>query len=259
VTGAAGQIGYSLVFRIASGADVLLGAEVSSVLRWLRGLVECAEAQHQDWRTVVDGLRPHTQDIWRNWSETAKRRFLRHARAWWDIHRHRSAPEIDRRIKDAVVSGHLRIVAGRVRAIEPNARGATVTYRRRGATACETIHVAKIAQCIGLSVAPRESANPLLQNLLAQGLTRPDPIGVGLDVTDDCAMIDRFGQPSQRLFAVGPLTRGKFWEIVAIPDIRLQCAQLADRIVNWAPASPEEVRAPFGDQGGRSLGVGPTS
>ena len=80
-------------------ADVLLGAEVSSVLRWLRGLVECAEAQHQDWRTVVDGLRPHTQDIWRNWSETAKRRFLRHARAWWDIHRHRSAPEIDRRSK----------------------------------------------------------------------------------------------------------------------------------------------------------------
>lgn len=33
-------------------------------------------------------------------------------------------------------------------------------------------------------------------------------------------MIDADGTPSDKLFAVGPLTRGTFFEIDAIPDIR---------------------------------------
>ena len=33
------------------------------------------------------------------------------------------------------------------------------------------------------------------------------------------------------LYAIGPLTRGRFWEIDAIPEIRAQCAQLADHLV----------------------------
>jgi uncharacterized NAD(P)/FAD-binding protein YdhS len=37
--------------------------------------------------------------------------------------------------------------------------------------------------------------------------------------------------PSSRLFAVGPLTRGQFFEIEAIPDIRRQCADLATRLL----------------------------
>jgi uncharacterized NAD(P)/FAD-binding protein YdhS len=213
-------------------ADVPLGSEVSYVLKWLRELAECAHLQHWDWRAVVDGLRPYIQDIWQSWPTPAKRRFLRHARSWWDVHRHRTAPEADRRVKDAIASGQLKVVAGKVRAIETGAGGATVSYNRRGSTVAEAVRVDKIAQCIGVSVNPRDSKNSALQSLLAQGLARPDPIGIGIDVAADCAVIDCSGRPSQRLLAVGPLTRGRFWEIVAIPDIRLQCAALANRIAS---------------------------
>jgi uncharacterized NAD(P)/FAD-binding protein YdhS len=211
-------------------AEVPFGTEVSYVLKWLRRRAESARAQNWDWRAVVDGLRPFTQDIWQSWSAPTKRRFLRHARSWWDVHRHRSAPEVDRHIKDAIASGQLKVVAGKVKTIETDTCGATVTYRRRGSTEAEVVRVAKIAQCIGVSVNPHDSRNPLLQSMLAQGLAQPDPIGIGIDVTADCAVIDRFGRPSKRLVAVGPLTRGRFWEIVAIPDIRAQCAQLAEQI-----------------------------
>jgi uncharacterized NAD(P)/FAD-binding protein YdhS len=107
-----------------------------------------------------------------------------------------------------------------------------VSYRRRGGGATESLRVAKIVACVGIAVAPQDSANPVLQNLLEQGLIRPDPIGVGIDVAPDCAVIDRSGKPSTKLFAIGPLTRGRFWEIVAIPDIRVQCAQLAQHIAS---------------------------
>jgi len=58
-----------------------------------------------------------------------------------------------------------------------------------------------------------------------------DPLRIGLDVASNCALINQDGSPSERLFAVGPLTRAAFWEIIAIPDIRNQCAELAAHLV----------------------------
>ena len=40
------------------------------------------------------------------------------------------------------------------------------------------------------------------------------------------------GAPNDRLFALGPMTRGAFWEIVAVPDIRTQAWTLARRLSN---------------------------
>ena len=50
-------------------------------------------------------------------------------------------------------------------------------------------------------------------------------------MTRDCHVIDAHGTPSARLLALGPLTRGKFWEIEAVPDIRVQAAQMAERLL----------------------------
>jgi len=35
---------------------------------------------------------------------------------------------------------------------------------------------------------------------------------------------------ADRLWALGPLTKGRFWEIVAVPDIRVQAAAVAEDI-----------------------------
>jgi uncharacterized NAD(P)/FAD-binding protein YdhS len=220
-------------------ADVPFGTQISYVLHWLRGVVDGGLGPGQDWNSVIDALRPFTRDIWQSWPEPTKRRFLRHARPWWDVHRHRTAPEIDQRLHAAIASGQVSVIAGKVSKITVQPDGATVSYRRRGFAKTESMRVAKIAECVGIAVAPRDSANPALRNLLEQGLIRPDPIGVGLDVTPDCAVIDRAGKPSSKIFAVGPLTRGRFWEIVAIPDIRVQCAQLAQRIASRSLVAAE--------------------
>jgi uncharacterized NAD(P)/FAD-binding protein YdhS len=215
-----------------NAAEVPFGADVSHVMKWLRTLVERDLAQSRDWRCAFDGLRPFVQEIWRRWPDPAKRRFLRHARAWWDVHRHRMAPEVERLLKNSIASGQLKVLAGKVVAIEADGNGVTATYRRRGATTVETFRAANVVECVGISVSPRDSTNPILKSLLEQGLARPDPIGIGIDVAQDCAIIDRNGRPSGRLLAAGPLTRGRFWEIVSIPDIRVQCAQIAQQIVS---------------------------
>jgi uncharacterized NAD(P)/FAD-binding protein YdhS len=59
--------------------------------------------------------------------------------------------------------------------------------------------------------------------LLDRATVRPDPLGIGLDV-------DQRSRAGERLWALGPLTRGCYWEIIAIPDIREQAAVVADDI-----------------------------
>jgi uncharacterized NAD(P)/FAD-binding protein YdhS len=189
-----------------------------------------AQRQGGDWRSVVDGIRPFTQELWQSLSVPARRRFLRHARTWWDVHRHRMAPEVEEFIASAMSSGQLKIIAGKVRSIERSDCVTLVTFRPRGCSATETMEVARIVECTGINPIPHNTTNPVLRSLFDNGFARIDSMGIGLDATGSCALVDASGKPSTQIFAIGPLTRAAFWEIVAVPDIRAQCHRLTEQI-----------------------------
>ena len=60
-----------------------------------------------------------------------------------------------------------------------------------------------------------------------------------LGLFDHDALVGTDGRVSDGLFAIGPLTRGRFWEVTAVPDIRVQAASLAGQVA-------ESVRAAAG-------------
>jgi uncharacterized NAD(P)/FAD-binding protein YdhS len=232
-------------------SDIPFGASARQLLRWLRGRIDTHMTKDGDWRSVIDAIRPFTQRLWQELPLSSKRRFLEHARAWWDVHRHRMAPEVEMRLAQALAAGRLVPVAAKVTGIAPNAAGALVHYRRRGQSESASLQVGLIVDCTGIVKDPRATGNPLIQRLFEQGLARTDALHIGIDIAEDCAVIDRTGTASRRLFAVGPLTRAAFWEIVAIPDIRNQCAELAarlaaicDPVVAPPPLSPGLGKAP---------------
>jgi uncharacterized NAD(P)/FAD-binding protein YdhS len=217
--------------------EVPFGVSTSQLLRWLRGKLDGHVAQGGDWRSVIDGLRPYTQRLWRELPPASKRRFLEHARAWWDVHRHRMAPEVEARITDALYAGRLTVMAAKVTGIEPNEAGARVLYRRRGQSDVLGMQVGAIVDCTGIVKYPLASANPAVRSLFGRGLARADPLHIGIETNADCAIVNHDGAPSRRLFAVGPLTRAAFWEIIAIPDIRNQCAELAAKLARVSETS----------------------
>src|SRR5437660_11687599 len=223
--------------------DVPFGAGISHLLRWFRNRVDAHVAPGGDWRSVIDGLRPYTQRLWRELPPASKRRFLEHARAWWDVHRHRMAPEVEARITDALCAGRLTVMAAKVAGIEPNEAGARIRYRRRGQHEILSMQVGAIVDCTGIVKDPLASANPAVRSLFDRGLARVDPLHIGIETGADCAIVNRHGVPSRRLFAVGPLTRAAFWEIIAIPDIRNQCAELATKLAHVSEASLAEFIA----------------
>jgi uncharacterized NAD(P)/FAD-binding protein YdhS len=216
--------------KIYGLADLPTRLSPPVVLAWLRREARLAERNGSDWRAVMDGVRPYTQWMWQNMSLKGRRQFLRHARPWWDIHRHRMAPHVAAELESALTSRQLRVVAGKLLSARRSLSGLHVEYWARGRRQVEELTVAHAVQCTGIGTDPFTSSNPLIRQLVASGLGRADPLGLGLDVTCDCAVVDRHGNPSSRIFAVGPITRATLWEITAVPDIRNQCALLANRL-----------------------------
>jgi len=175
------------------------------------------------WRASVDGLRPHSVALWRGFGEAEQRRFLRHLRPWWDVHRHRIAPAVAARIAGMRESGRLEVAAGRIVAVE----GDTVTIARRGGGELRRSFAAAI-NCTGPEGNIGRIGDPLIRGLIASGRARPDRLNMGLDVDPESRVLGE--GPSPALYALGPLTKGAFWEIVAVPDIRGQAAGVARAI-----------------------------
>lgn len=184
------------------------------------------------WRGAIDELRPHTQQLWRAHSVAEQARFLRHARAYWDAHRHRIAPAVADRVAQLERAGRLDFIAGRIAAAEASEGRARLTVRRRGGTSVEQLGADRIINCTGPRGDLAASGGGLLAGLARAGHIRADPHRVGLDVDRLGRLLDRSGRPSERLFAAGPITKGEAWEMIAVPDIRRQVWDLARHLAN---------------------------
>lgn len=188
------------------------------------------------WHEAMDELRPAVQAIWHGASFDERSRFLRHLRPWWDVHRHRMAPAVANWVEHRRRDGRLGVKAGRIIGAQANLGGVEVTWRPRGQSNDETATYARIINCTGPGADVSKAVDPLLRGLVEAGALRGDPFGLGLDVQDDGRVLDADGRADAPIYAVGPITRGAFWEITAVPDIRNQVAVLAERLTAFCQA-----------------------
>jgi len=201
-------------------ADAVPHGHVRTLWRWLR-----ERGADVGWRSAVDSLRPYSQSLWQSFSPAEQRRFARHARPWWDVHRHRIAPEVAQRLQEMVAEGRLQIVAGRIQSVDADGDSLAISYRRRGSSAATESRFAYMINCTGPLGAISRTRDPLLKGMLDDGLARPDQLGIALDVDEKSRLAG-----SERSWAMGPMTKGRYWEIIAVPDIRGQAAAVADDI-----------------------------
>ena len=206
--------------------NAMIGASPLELMRAIRLETTKAEAKGISWQRVIDAVRPFIARLWHGWSGAQREQFLRHARARWDVHRHRMAPRIGAQLNALINSRQLRIAAGRVRSYRKGAWGVEAVVAPRGSLLENVYSAARVINCTGPRSDLDRLAIPLIADLKARGDIVPDPLGLGIE-TDDCAAIDSKGRVSRWLFALGPLTRPAWWEITAVPEINLQVDRLA--------------------------------
>ena len=181
-------------------------------------------ANAHGWRRVMEGYRPITTELWRAATTAQRGRFLRHLRPWWDVRRHRIAPEIAAVLEGLKAANRLTVVAGRAQATATRDADASLIIRTRNGEV-RTLCAAWLIDCTG----PGHDAAcaPLTAALIAEGRARLDAVDLGLDLDAEGRVLHADGAADPGLFVLGPPARAAFWETIAVPDIRQRIEALA--------------------------------
>ncbi|MFM7367657.1 MAG: hydroxyacylglutathione hydrolase, partial [Sphaerospermopsis kisseleviana] len=154
---------------------------------------------------------------------------------YWDIHRHRIAPQVGDVITEMLNSGQLTISAGRIREYQAVPGGVAVTISERKTQTNQILPVRRIVNCTGVAGDYRHSNHPLVTNLRSQGLIRPNVLGLGLDTNSQGALYQADGTISSLLYTLGTPRKGDLWETIAVPELRGQAQALSQELLQSLP------------------------
>lgn len=190
-------------------------------MRAIRGEVKRREEAGNNWRDVLNELRPHARQIWQQWTIVERSRFLRKIRPWWDIHRHRLAPAAAARLQSQIDSGRLKVLAGRIISIEQLADSFKITYVERTSASKKTLEVGSVINCTGPDYDIERIDSTLLKQLRQDGLIMGDALRLGLELDHQYNVIGRDKKIIFGLRYLGPMLRACYWEAIAVPELRV--------------------------------------
>jgi uncharacterized NAD(P)/FAD-binding protein YdhS len=211
-------------------AEALLGMPLRQRMRVLRAAARDAERQGLPWQAVMESARPLVQNLWLTLSHEDQRRFLRHAVRYWDVHRHRIAPQVHAQLAALQASGQLRMHRGRLQTVAREGERIRVTLMMRDRRTQE-LDVDRIVNATGVEMRAQLMRNPLLSDLLGKGNARPGMHGIGIDTCAEGELVDAQGRNLAGVAVVGSLRIGQLWESIAVPELRGQAENAARRLL----------------------------
>lgn len=194
----------------------------------VRGVRAAIADERENWRGVIDGLRPHTARVWSALSPDEASRFLRHVRPFWEVCRHRAAPSIGLLVDRLREEGLFRSMAGRVARAESDDDGVTLHVRPRGSAEPTILRTAWVINCTGPGTTTEPS--PVVGSLIEGGHARADRFGLGLLTRADGHPIGAHGS-TERLVVIGTLRKPQLWESTAVPELRQQALDAARAVL----------------------------
>ena len=196
----------------------------------VRRLTRHVQSRGGDWREAITFMRTLAPRIWAELPDRERARFLRHVQPHWDVHRHRLPPQIAEHIGGLRQSGKLLVNAGRVTSAVAQGERLRVTWKPRGNSSLQSLAVDYLVNASGPDYALERSREPLIHSLRMQGLIAADALRLGIRTGRHGACVDSFGQPSSRLFYLGPMLRADHWEATAATELRDHAQSLAQHL-----------------------------
>jgi len=218
--------------------DALSRLPLAQRVATLRRLAREAASRGEPWQWVMDTLRGENAHLWQTLSSSDQARFLRHASRYWDVHRHRIAPQAAAVVDAMLRSGRLTRHAGRIASVAPCGERVRVDIDLARAGGSASIVIDRLVNCIGMQKDLGRVPDDLVSALLRRGAVRRGPHGIGLDTDAAGALIDAGGRADPRLSTLGSVRIGRLWESVAIPELRVQAVLLAERVGRRLTSGP---------------------
>jgi uncharacterized NAD(P)/FAD-binding protein YdhS len=202
-------------------------ALVQSVRRTIREAAQAGSC----WEAVIETLREQGFGIWSALPEPEKKRFLRHVRPFWDVHRYQLAPPLADIMARKTREGLLEIRACRILGARVQDGRFLLSLLRRHAGGAQEEAFDVIVNCTGPDHSRILVTNPVLASLAANGMVRADRFGLGIATDGQARVIDSQGHANDTLYVAGPLARAAFGELMGLPQVSLHAAFVAERLV----------------------------
>lgn len=211
-----------------------------SLLRTVRDTIAAAADQGQGWQCVIDAVRAQAQTFWPTLGLDDRRRIVRHLRPFWDVHRFRVAPQVDAVIRIRRIAGSLDVFAAALRRVSATPEGINVEFERRHSRRVETRTFDAIVVTTGPAHDRALTTEPHLAEIADQGWITADPTGLGISCDVRGNAFDRAGRTVPNLFIAGPLARGRFGELMGLPQVSDYARDIARAVyATVLPASVE--------------------
>ncbi len=120
--------------------------------------------------------------------------------------------------------------AGRILQLEAEENQVRVTWRPRGQHRSAVLLVDRVVNCTGPDFRCTSSRDPLMRDLMANGLIQPDALSTGLRTASTGAILSRLGHATRGLYYVGPMLRADHWEATAVQELREHAEKLARQL-----------------------------
>lgn len=196
-----------------------------SARRSAKGIRDYLTSMGDKWREAQDGIRHDLQVIWSNFPDSEKKAFINEHFRWWNSLRHRSAPEIDERISEAISLGRIVIHKAGVDSIEDRGNSLLLSLSNG-----KSLEVEQVINCCGNQFF---ATHPLFETLEKKGMLARGPLnyGVACDVRT-LALKDKEGNVHKKIFGIGPILVGELLETTAIPEIKSEAELIARQLTS---------------------------
>lgn len=234
---------------VAPWPDVL---DAQALPHTLAALVGKARQARRDIRNagghrqqLAGAIRPHVPAMWLRASVADKLRYIRYLRPYWENVLHRAAPESGKRLDEVTAAGRLQRETGQLLQLTLLAGGQVqVTWRPRGTAEQQVFVVDRVVDAHGYEFDWQRSHDPLVRDLLGNGLVRPHATGFGIEADGVTGQVQVDGKAVAGLFAVGHPLRGASWESNSIGEQVIQAVAAAKALASHWQAQPAAALEP---------------
>ena len=193
------------------------------VFRLVNRQLKKAKQENTNPHSVIDALRPYIQTLWLHFSIEDKQQFLRHLRHKWGVARHRAPLESINVINECILNNELTVLKGRISNIEEGADGFEIVYADKTSKS-NKLSTQAIVNCTGPESDFHKIDSGLIKQLISSGLIESHELHYGIKASQT-------GQIAKNLFTIGPPLKGVLWESTAVPEIRVQAAEITGKII----------------------------
>lgn len=197
--------------------------DIGELLASIRAYYHAHKNNGLDWRNLIDRIRHEVPQLWKTLNRVSKKRFIRHLKPYWEIHRHRAPEKILNIVKKAQQHGRFTVLKGRIQKVIVNNR--QLQLELTSTTRNTTIETNYLLNSSGLQQNISLTSDSLLKKLFERGYMIADSNNLGIETDETGALACNHGE--KNIYAIGALRRAAVFECTAAKEIGEHAFQLS--------------------------------